>query len=253
MRRLMVTTFAFALTMMALPALAQHVTFSGNVTYRERIALPPGAQLNVTLVELPHATPVAGASAKVPATGGAPLAFELHVRRTLRADTTYGLIAEISAGNGFYFRNPTPVAVDPASPAAINILVRSAPAPKPVSEPDMPLPPASLTDISWTVTSIGGRPVSGTRPITLSIGADLAVGGNGGCNNYFTEASFETDLPLAFGPIAGTRMACEPTVMAQEARFFAALGATAGYLLEGDTLKLVDAAGVPLLGLIRAP
>lgn len=250
MRRLMVTTLAFALAMMALPALAQHVTFSGNVTYRERIALPPGAQLNVTLVELPHATPVAGASAKVPATGGAPLAFELHVRRTLRADTTYGLIAEISAGNGFYFRNPTPVAVDPASPAAINILVRSAPAPKPVSEPDMPLPPASLTDISWTVTSIGGRPVSGTRPITLSIGADLAVGGNGGCNNYFTEARID-GTTLSFGPAAATRMACAEEAMKQEAAYFTALAAVTSYQLDGKSLRLLDEAGVPLIGLVN--
>lgn len=250
MRRLMVTTLAFALAMMALPALAQHVTFSGNVTYRERIALPPGAQLNVTLVELPHATPVAGASAKVPATGGAPLAFELHVRRTLRADTTYGLIAEISAGNGFYFRNPTPVAVDPASPAAINILVRSAPAPKPVSEPDMPLPPASLTDISWTVTSIGGRPVSGTRPSTLSIGADLAVGGNGGCNNYFTEARID-GTTLSFGPAAATRMACAEEAMKQEAAYFTALAAVTSYQLDGKSLRLLDEAGVPLIGLVN--
>ena len=41
--------------------------------------------------------------------------------------------------------------------------------------------------------------------------------------------------------------------MAQEERFFAALEATSGYDLDGDTLKLVDAAGIPLAGLIRAP
>jgi putative lipoprotein len=48
-------------------------------------------------------------------------------------------------------------------------------------------------------------------------------------------------------------MACDPFVMAQEARFFAALEATAGYELTGDALKLVDAAGIPLAGLVRAP
>lgn len=250
MRRLMVTTLAFALAMTALPALAQHVTFSGNVTYRERMALPAGAQLKVTLVELPHATPVAGASAKVPATGGVPLAFELHVRRALRSDTAYGLIAEISAGPGFYFRNPTPVAVDPANPANIDILVRSAPAPKPVSEPDMPLPPASLTDITWTVTSIGGRPVSGTRPITLSIGGDLAVGGNGGCNNYFTEARID-GTTLSFGPAAATRMACAEEAMKQEAAYFSALAAVTSYELDGKSLRLLDEAGVPLIGLVN--
>jgi putative lipoprotein len=104
----------------------------------------------------------------------------------------------------------------------------------------------------WTVTSIGGEPVLPQTKVTFSIAADHRAGGNGGCNNYFTEASFETP-PLTFGPIAGTRMACDPAVMEQEARFFAALEATSGYDLNGDTLKLVDAAGIPLAGFIRAP
>lgn len=250
MRRLMVTTFAFALTMMALPALAQHVTFSGNVAYRERIALPAGAQLNITLVELPHATPVAGASANVPATGGVSLAFELNLRRALRADTAYGLIAEITAGPGFYFRNAEPVVVDPANPTNIAILVRAAPAPIPAPKPDMPLPPPELTDITWTVTSIGGRPASGTRPITLSIGGDLAVGGNGGCNNYFTEARIDGNN-LSFSPAAATRMACAEEAMKQEAAYFTALAAVTSYELDGKSLRLLDEAGVPLIGLVN--
>ena len=86
--------------------------------------------------------------------------------------------------------------------------------------------------------------------VTLSIAADHRAGGNGGCNNYFTEADFD-DPPLTFGPIAGTRMACAPEIMAQEAALFAALGATVGYEFSGDTLKLFDAAGIPLVGLVR--
>lgn len=250
MRWSQVTTLAFAFAMMAMPALAQPVTFSGDVAYRERIALPQGAQLRVTLVTLPQATPVVGASAHVPATGSVPLAFELNVRRPLRADTAYGLIAEISGRNGFYFRNAEPVAVDPANPSGISILVRSNPAPKPEIEPDMPLPPASLTDITWTVTSIGGRPVSGMRPVTLSIGSDLAVGGNGGCNNYFTEARID-GTALSFGPAAATRMACAEEAMKQEAAYFTALAAVTSYELDGKSLRLLDEAGVPLIGLVQ--
>jgi putative lipoprotein len=48
-------------------------------------------------------------------------------------------------------------------------------------------------------------------------------------------------------------MACEPTIMARESRFFAALAATRAYELADDRLRLLDAAGVPLLGLVRAP
>ncbi|MHA6691121.1 META domain-containing protein [Devosia sp. A449] len=244
-----------ALLMLALPGFANDLTFTGDVSYRERIALPPDARLTIMLVALPAGTPIVGAEGAI--AGSVPLQFTLNVRSTvIKPGGDYGLLAEISSAGRTLFRNAEPVPVDAAAPMPVRIVVTAVPA-SPHEAPEAALPPVEppnpLLDMVWTVTSIGGDPVLGGSKLTFSVAADLRAGGNGGCNNYFTEASFETDSPLAFGPIAGTRMACEPTVMAQEARFFAALGATAGYLLEGDTLKLVDAAGVPLLGLIRAP
>src|SRR5690606_26453514 len=119
-------------------------------------------------------------------------------------------------------------------PEPVLIVVGFSPQPLPdPTEIVMPAnePPRPLLDSVWTVTSIAGEPVPADGLLTVSIAADQRIGGHGGCNNYFTEASFEDGGLLSFGPIAGTRMACEPTIMAREARFFAALAATRAYEL----------------------
>ncbi|KRA50357.1 META domain-containing protein [Devosia sp. Root635] len=246
------------LTLLALagPALAEDVTFTGLVTYRERMVLPPGASLVITLVALPGQQRITGAHASLGGKAGSPIQFTLNVRSDVLADGgSFGLVAEIWSNGYAIFRNGQPTVVDPREPAGNVVAVEFSP-PPPHDPPEQILPPVEtpdpLLDVVWAVTSIGGEPVLPRTELSLSIAADHRVGGNGGCNNYFAEASFETP-PLTFGPIAGTRMACGPDVMAQEARFFAALGATAGYDLSGDTLKLVDAAGVPLAGLVRRP
>jgi putative lipoprotein len=244
----------FALLAFVLPAAADDITFSGEVTYRERIALPAGVELRITLVALPGAIPVAGATADTVGRASAPLQFALDVRsNVIRPDRDYGLVAEIRSEGRTLFRSQQPVPVDPAAPTHTVILVTLSPDP-PHQQKETILPPVEtpnpLLETIWTVTSIGGEPILPGSKVTFSIAADYRAGGNSGCNNYFTEAGF-TEPPLAFGPIAGTRMACAPDIMAQETRFFAALGATVGYELSGNSLKLVDAAGVPLVGLVR--
>lgn len=242
----------FAL-LLAIPGLAAEVTFTGQVAYRERLALPAGSVLTVTLVTLPGEQRIAGARARLDK-ASSPIAFTLNVRSDLAAGP-YGLMAEIRSGGHAIFRNPLPIPASLESPSGIVIDVEFSPPPPPRDAPQEVPPPASqgdLIDTAWSVTSIGGDPVLAHTELTFSIAPDHRAGGNGGCNSYFTEASFETSS-IAFGPIAGTRMACEPAVMAQEARFFNALQATGGYELSGDALRLLDAAGIPLVGLVRAP
>ena len=258
----MLTTFiraGLALLLMlglAAPALADDLTFSGDVTYRERIALPPDAELWITLVTLPDARVIVGAAANVASPAKVPLHFTLNVRSdVIVPGGSYGITAEIRSAGRTMFRNWQPVPVDLTTPDAIAVLVSFSPEP-PHEAPLQVLPPAEtgnpLLDSFWSVTSIGGEPTLSETRVSLAFAPDQSAGGNGGCNNYFSEASFD-DTPLSFSPIAGTRMACAPDVMAQEAEFFAALEATAGYELAGDTLQLLDAAGVPLIGLVRAP
>ncbi len=249
---MLIRTLVALLLLLATPAWAGTVTLNGTVTYRERIALPADATLRVTLVRLDGGRPVVGASASIPARGVVPIAFALNVHTGVDMfDGAHGLLAEIRSGETILFRNPIAVPVTQGASEPVGILVNFAPqsAPKVETEPAGPAP--DFLEVEWTVTSIGGRPVSGPRPLTLSIAADLRAGGSGGCNNFFTEASIEGET-IAFGPPAATRMACEPGIMDQEIAFFAALSATAAFEHDNQGLRLLDAAGIPLVGLVRA-
>lgn len=239
----------FAVFLLAAPTLAAPLTLTGDVFYRERMALPPGATLHVGLVTLPQGRPVVGAGASVPARGQVPIAFNLTIRSDVSMiDSPFGLVAEIKVNDTVMFRSPTAVPVDVTRPAPVSILVTRH-VQKPV-DPLPPLPDPALLDIVWQVTSIGGKPVSGTRPITLSIAPDLRASGSGGCNNYVTEATI-LGTKLIFGPAAATKMACSETLMAEEMAYFAALAAVAGFERNDNSLRLLDAAGVPLVGLVR--
>lgn len=238
-----------AFVLMTLPTLAGATMLNGTVTYRERLALPPDARLRVTLVDLTSGQRHVGATAGIPARGTVPIAFSLNVRSDLDSARAYGLVAEISSAGRVMFRNGEPTPVDIESTALTHIVVQRAPSPPLQPLAEIPLPPAALLDQVWTVTSIGGRPVSGSRPVTLSIAADQRATGSGGCNNYFAEASIDGNS-IMFGPAAATRMACAPSAMAQEADYFAALAAVTTFELD-DSLRLLDAAGVPLIGLVR--
>lgn len=235
------------LVLLTVPAWADSTTISGTVSYRERVALPASSYLSISLVALPSGRPVAGASAQIPAQGQPPLAFSLDVHRDL-PQGAYGLLAEIRQGDRTLFRNAQPVPVDPASGLETAIMVNTVP-----QTPTPPLPelPSGLLDRQWTVTSIGGRPVSGDRPVTLTFAADLRASGHSGCNNYIAEASI-VGTEMSFGPAAGTRMACAPDLMSQESAYFAALAAIAAFDLDENSLRLLDAAGIPLVGLVPA-
>lgn len=78
--------------------------------------------------------------------------------------------------------------------------------------------PVQLLLGEWIVTDIdGARPVEGSRA-TLAFGEDGRLSGSGSCNRY--TASFKlTGEGLTVGQAAGTMMACEPRLMAQEKRF----------------------------------
>ena len=75
--------------------------------------------------------------------------------------------------------------------------------------------------------------------------AERRVGGTNGCNNFSgTLEEVGTDA-LRFGPLAMTRQACWDNTIPD--RVTAALEQVAGYRLDGLTLRLLDAAGEPVL------
>jgi putative lipoprotein len=245
-----VVAIALALFGLTVSAMAQDVVFTGEVTYRERVAMPRNAELKISLVELERGVAVAGAQRKVGERGGVPLQFQLNVRsKVVKADKSYGLVAEIRSGGRIVFVNETPVAVDVADPQPSVIVVRHDPHPVRIDPTLEPMAANPLADTHWRVTSVGGEPVT-ARQLSFVVSPDLGIGGHGGCNRYFTEANF-IGSTMTLGPIAGTKMACGGPAMALEQKFFNALAAVAGFKQSENSLQLLDGAGVPLVGLVR--
>lgn len=103
---------------------------------------------------------------------------------------------------------------------------------------------SDLTDTAWDVVNYNnGREavvgiLEGTE-ITAYFGADGAVAGNAGCNQYF--ADYTTDgSNISIGQPGSTMMFCaEPEgVMEQESEYLAALQSAATYSISGDMLQM---------------
>lgn len=133
--------------------------------------------------------------------------------------------------------------------AAISLAVSLA---APMAAQEQPGKPAAMMEETmplegtyWKIVSLGGEPVgeaeSGRDPHIL-FHADGGLNATVGCN--MMRGTYQLDgETLTFGPAATTMMACPPPLDAAERALIAVLETTAGYVLAGDTLSLVDADG----------
>lgn len=254
MRILNLVAAAAALLLLAVaPALAERVTLQGDVTYRERIALPEAGTLSVALVDLTQPGKAGlSATAAIANPGKVPLTFTLNLdTNSLDATHQYALVAQIAGADGtVWFRNAEPYPIDPMTPAGpILIIVNfqgGGDTPAATDMPAEPVAPPAIFNVTWNAATIGGNPVARGSVSSLSIGADMRAGGRGGCNSWFAQAQVG-EQSLALSAVAATRMACiDDTLSAQETAFFDVLAQTRFWRLDEDRLTLLDTAGAEL-------
>lgn len=151
-------------TSVATPAQAAHAAqpaIHGRASYRERVKMPPGADLSVRLVDLQLAgTPDAVVAATtLPDVAGPPYAFDLpYDPAKLHANGRYGLHAELRGPDGeLWFVTDAPVPVTPGSAAVIEVpMVRAAP-PAPVADLSRSRWNCAGTEFEASFDSIGER------------------------------------------------------------------------------------------------
>jgi putative lipoprotein len=252
MRILNLVVAVAALLLAAGPALAERVTLKGDVTYRERIALPEAGTLTVALIDLAQPEkPGLAASAAIATPGKVPLTFTLNLdTNALDPTHQYALVAQIAGADGaVWFRNDEPYPIDPLAPAQpILIIVNfQGAADTPLADmPVAPLVPPAILGATWNAASIGGTPVVRGSVSSLSIGSDMRAGGRGGCNSWFAPAQVG-EQTLTLSAVAATRMACiNDALSAQETAFFDVLARTRFWRIEGSSLTLLDVAGAEL-------
>jgi putative lipoprotein len=250
---------AAVVTMSAMPALAEPVTLAGEVTYRERIAMPEGATLRIRLIDLtaPGMPTRVEAEAAVSQPGQVPLGFTLNFDdRVIAAGHEHALVAEISANLQLWFRNSEPYRLDPLAPAQplliiANFVGRIVPTPAPERAP-VEVTATPLFDVTWRATAIGDLATAPGVDSTLSIASDMRAGGRGGCNSYFSQASINGES-IRLSSIAATLMACtSEQATEQERLFFEALGATRFWRITDETMVLMGPGGQPLVTFERS-
>ncbi len=235
--------FLLACLMAAPVAEAQSGTFEITVTYRERIALPPDAQLDVQLLDLSRAGAVAPRlSSQRVAITGVPMTVRLAYDPAVISDEgRYAAFASIWSGDRQIFRTTRPNPV-PEGGGAVDLVLSMVPHAEVAQTP-----PRTLSGVIWAVTEIGGAPWGNSSPATLSIDDAMNVSIFGGCNR-FTVQAIASEGSIAFpDTFAGTLMACPEAVEARERRFLGALAHAAAYVRYGAGLVLTDGAGNALL------
>jgi len=212
----------------------------GVATFRERIALPPSAVLEVKLMERGRGRTNGRTVARVVRSnpGQVPIPFEIRYdTRRLRPATPYVVRATITEGNWVRFAGEAPYVPRRGRGPRITVFMRAE------GRGEHGRPRAELEDVRWVPVRIGDRVLpssGGSEPWILLDSRSRRASGSGGCNRL-SAAYVSEDHDLRFGPIAATRMACRDIHV--ETAFFRALVQTRHYRVRGRQLELRDGYG----------
>lgn len=237
----------------ATSASAAPATLRGTVAYRERMALPPTATVEVRLIDVSRADAPSRTIAETSVRSGrqVPIAFTLRYNdRDIRQNRVYALRAEIRDGERLLFTTTQTYRVLTGGRDNTNLMLERVAGPsRPEPRPD---PSAALVG-RWVVTEMRGEPMRGGRQPTLELMKSGQISGNAGCNGIGGEAKIGRQ-GIRFEGLIGTQMACSPQIMRRERNFISALENTRNYRFEGRNrqLHLLDQRGSVIMKLRSA-
>ena len=220
------------------PQAAAQPSISGTIAYRERMALPPDAAIEVKLQDVTQApAKTIGESVFAPAGKQVPIPFQLSYNQAdINPGHTYKVQANISVNGKPVFTTATPEPViTNGAPTQVSLMLQQAPAsPARVST-------TKLRSTHWVLSELNGKPAEPGEGETVHL--DLhnkgRLSGSTGCNPL-TGTYIAEEGALQFTPAESSMKTCSPPVMAQEQALLAALKATNKYQIEGETLELLN-------------
>lgn len=220
------------------PEAAEHV-LSGEVLYRERIALPPNAVLSVQLADVSLAdapAAILGEQTVDPA-GQVPIKFEIRFDPSVvQTNMSYALQARITVDDKLWFIADTRHEVDPLTNDPQTVLVKKVSGQ--AQADDVP----AIYGKDWQVDLLDGIATLPERRATFRIEEDGKIGGKGFCNGYFASARIDGDA-IEIGQAGATQMACAPELMAADSALFDAFGKAASLRADGENLVIADKDG----------
>lgn len=209
---------------------------TGSVSYRERMALPPDAVVDVWVTDVSPGITAAAvlAEGSFPVKGRqVPVPFELpYDPGRVAADHDYGLRAVIRTPSQTLFESGDAVRViTKGSPTRVDLVLR-----RQSSAADGPRPaPSPLLGSSWQLEDLAGAGVIDNSRATLEFPEAGRVAGNGSCNRFFGTATIEGQS-LTLGALGSTMMACPEAVGNQERQYLEALQAAERFEIKEPVL-----------------
>ena len=215
---------------------------SGTVSYRERIALPPDAAVEVMLLDVSRKDVAATTIARrtIEPSGQVPIPYELvYDRAVIDSRMEYAVRALIRRGDNILFVTDRsyPVLTRGNPDSANLVLVRSGGGAAPVAD-------ANLSGTRWELKTLAGEYVNleasqKTYFLQFNDGKKI-VTGFVGCNNFTGEYSV-SETTLEFANLARTMRICPS--MAIEDRFHDALQVVERHEIRGTWLILFGLKG----------
>lgn len=217
----------------------------GSVTYRERMMVPPEAQVTVALedVSLADAPAEPVADTQFKAEGAPPWDFTLsYDPEQVIEGRRYNLRAKVTLDDRLLFMSTQAYPVElPGDTGPVDIMVSRASG----SVADMARAdsePNSLVGTFWELTEIRGDALnkeSDQRKLNMVLSEEgQRISGFSGCNQFTGTYTLNGDQ-LQVGPLASTMMACFKG-MEQEDAYQKALQAATHYQIRGPILQLLD-------------
>lgn len=251
MRKAVLATALSALTLLPSFAVADTSTISGSAWYRERIALPPGAVLEVSLQDVSLADAAAPVlSSQRFAMSGVPHAFDLNYDPGLIDERfSYSVSARIIVDGQVLFRTTSHNAVlSRGAGNEVDLMLTKERSAGVVAKDGSGRTP-DFSGTGWVVFELRGETVEAETLPTLQFGTDGRVAAYAGCNRF--SGGFEQDQgSLSFSQtMAGTMMACPPPFDSLEREFIAALGQVSSLSAGSDEVVLTDADGATVMKL----
>ncbi|WP_270727652.1 YbaY family lipoprotein [Shimia sp. Alg240-R146] len=227
-------------------AVAEIRDLSGSVSYRERIAMPEGARVEVSLqdISLADAPSVELARIVLRPEGNVPVAYRMSYDDAMVRDAhSYAVQAKIVVDGDVLWRTTSVFpALTRGAPETVDVMLEKMPMQEAAEMPDV------LTSSEWLVVVLDGKELQSERLPQMRFDADGRVSGSSGCNRFTGSVDISAG-GFAFGPLASTRMACPAALGAQETQFFAALERVTGYNVQNGA-ALVDADGREVMRLM---
>lgn len=253
-RYLAFTAFSLLPFFSTVPA-AQATTLylKGDVVYRERMALPENAQIEVTLTDKSaqdQSSTVVATTTFTP-TASTPFPYELKFdSEALKPGDTYELSARITVDGKLFFASKQNKTLFKGEEKDTTIFVMRASD----STPDEALNAAQnnkLPEGEWSIIAIQGKNVIERAPATLKIEENNRISGKSGCNSYGGGIKAEDDNKVSLSRMISTQMICDQDLMKQELDLFKAFGLITSYSVSNKELTFFDKDKKPVLKLSR--